>query len=413
MGTFADSITNLYNSLINRRSAVRNNTVTVSRLDDETLKAIYRTGLGSKIIRLKAGHALKDTLQFESNDDQRFYNARLAKSVKRAAKFMIAFGRGLIVLHEPGADLTRPMRETIDPGRLRLRVFSGDMINVPAVSVDLNDADYLKPKAFHVRGIPIHHTRCIDFKYVEPTELDAGEYRYGGISEFELIYQQIINDGIVERASPAILEKNSSLFYRVAGFKELMMQGKEADMVKYFGKLEDMRCIYGAGLLDLEDEVTALDQTLTNLSQVDQITLRRLAMVTGIPMALLIGENVKGLNSTGDNERQAFQDMIESLQSDYLLEPVNELMRKTDQGVVEFKENQGETPTARVTYEKTAIENAHRLWEMGEDYQAYLKDKDVIKADDFASMFELPDESEAREALAGAFVLGGDDARES
>jgi len=50
MSKFEDGVKSLISGLMNRRDAISTN-------------AFYRTGIGSKIIRLKAGYALKDTMQ--------------------------------------------------------------------------------------------------------------------------------------------------------------------------------------------------------------------------------------------------------------------------------------------------------------------------------------------------------------
>ena len=62
---FIDGIKSFTSALINRRTATAENYVQADRLSDVSLRNIYRTGLGSKIVRIKAGDALKDTLQFE------------------------------------------------------------------------------------------------------------------------------------------------------------------------------------------------------------------------------------------------------------------------------------------------------------------------------------------------------------
>lgn len=391
---FLDSITSVYNELANRRNATNTNVVTSQHLDYREMREIYKTGLGSKIIRLKVGHALKKTLQFTSKEDEEFYNRRLRKVVKRAARWMAAYGRGIVVIQEPGADLSEPLRD-IDPMTVRLRVFSGDMVNPYEVSMSLDDEMYMKPKYYSVRGFSIHHSRVVDFTYVEPDEMDAPRYRYGGISEFELIRAQIVNDGVVERALAGIIEKNSSLFYKVKGFKEAMDEGRHQPMVEYFKLLEDRRSIYGAALLDAEDEASILAQTLPNLSEADIITLRRIAMVTGIPMPYLIGENVKGLNASGENERQAMQDMIEAFEEDYLLDPINLLMSKLGQGEVSFKENQGDTPLTRVEYESKVLANAAQLSTLGEDYRSYLTGKGIVAKDEFDQVFgDIDDDDE-------------------
>lgn len=383
---FVDGVKSLVSSLINRRDAASQNAIVSQPLDSETLRQTYRNGIVNKIIRFKAGRSLKDTLQFESTDDENYYNARLAEQVKEAAKWMIAFGRGVIVLYHQDDDLVKPISR-IDPERIKLKVFSGDMVTASGVDLDIMSPRYYKPLAYIIRGVSFHWSRVVDFTYVKPPELDAPRYQYGGISEIELIYDQIIADGIVQRASPKVIEKASTLFYKVRGFKDAMRTGKESEMVEYFSRMEDIRGIHSAGLVDQEDEIQEVSQTIANLADADKITLRRLAMVTGISVTALVGENAKGLNSSGENEAKMDQDMIEALQSEYLLEPINHLMRKCGQGPISFKENQGETAGDRIEYDTKAIDNAVKLASIGKDYETYLEDKDVIQKDDMAEFF--------------------------
>lgn len=395
---FTDGIKSFVSSLVNQRTATAENGFVDNRLGAQELRAIYKTGLGNKIVRLKAGYSLDGTLQFESKQDELYYNKRLAKKVKNAAKWMVAMGRGVIVLHHRGDDLTKPLGK-VDPARVLLSVFSGDMTTAAGTDLDLQSERYMKPLAYNVRGVAIHHSRVVDFTYVEPPELDAPYYQYGGISEFELIYEQLIADGVVQRASPRVIEKASTLFYKVRGFREHMSQGKESEMVTYFSRLENVRGIMAAGIIDADDELEVVSQQLSNLSDADQITLRRLAMVTGLSITRLVGENVKGLNSSGDNESDMDQSMIETIQSDYLIDPINELMTKCGQGAVVFKENQGETASDRIEYETKALANAQALYVMGEDNVTYLRERGVVQPDDFDAMFaeEPPVEDETRQ----------------
>ena len=387
---FFDGLTSFVNSLSNTRNPTTTNSVTHSKVSFAELRAIYKTGLGSKIIRLKSGYALNDSLTFLDGDKQKeFYENRLAKAVKKASKFQLAFGRGIVVIQIPGESMTKPLMANDDISKAVIRVFSGDMVSVGAAEIDLESERYLKPEFYIVRGVQIHHSRVVDFTYYEPPELEAVQYLYGGISEFELIYPQLVNDSIVERASTHMLEKNSTLFYKVSEFKNALATGKESDLVAYFSRMEDTRSIYGAGIVDKEDEIETHTQTLTGLADSDMITLRRLAMVTGIPLSELVGENVKGLNSSGDNETKALWAMVGTYQSDYLLEPINELFEKFDMGVVKFNENQSSSPNDKIDYETKAIDNAVKLQEIGQDSTEYLKEKGVtVQLDAFDEVFK-------------------------
>lgn len=384
---FADGLINISNELVNKRNPHANNRIVAHKIDDAEIRALLRTGLGSKIIRLKAGYAMNDTLTFEDKSDKVAYEHYLQKYAKEAVKMMLAYGRACVVLVEKGANLSKARTGPLDLAKTTLQVLTPDIIRPMNVNTDLGSPRYMKPEFYNARGVTLHHSRVIDFTYVKPAENDLPTYDYGGVSEFELIRAQIINDGVVERASGAIVEKNAVIWHKVAGFKEAVRQGRDQEVIDYYSALESIKSIYGAGIADAEDDVISVAQTLSNLEEVDNITLRRLAMVTGIPLSILIGENVQGLNASGDNERDSFQDTIENLQSDYILEPVNELLAAFDMRSITFKENQGASALDRIEYEGKAVEIAFKLWQMGEDYRSYLRSKEVIERESFDEYF--------------------------
>jgi len=388
---FADGLRSFTSALVNQRSASSQNGFELSTLTRQEQTAIYATGLGSKIVRLKAGGALAGTIQFETTDDEAFYDERLKYKVREAARWMLIYGRGIVVVFMPGDDLREELdRNRLDGERAQCTVFSGDMITVSDIERDLQHPRYYQPKEYMVRGVPIHHSRVVDFTYIKPPELEAPRYQYGGISEFDLIYDQLIADGVVQRASPRIIDKASTLFYKVEGFKDAMKMGQEKDMVDYFTRMEDVRGTMAAGLIDSADEVYAVEQTISNLADADQITLRRLAMVTGLSITRLVGENVKGLNSSGENEQAMDREMLETFQDEYLLPCIDKLMALFGRDGVSFRDNQGETAGDRIEYETKAIQNARLLYEMGEDHTGYLREKDIQQPDNFDVVFPPP-----------------------
>ena len=412
-GRFADGITSLTNKLANRRNAQSSNRMTSSRVDWDELRAIYKTGVGSKIIRIKSGIALNDTLQFESTNDKEYYETRLQQHVKNACKFMLSFGRGLIVIQEPGADLSQPLPTINDWSRVNYQVFSGDMVYVQSIEYNLASPNYYKPQAYSVRGFTIHPSRVVDMTYVQPVEFDAPEYSFGGISEFELIRNELVADQVIQRAVPAILEKSSTLFYKVDGFRELLADRNSTELVEYFSQLANLRSIYGDGIVDKEDEIEVHAQSLSNLAESDMITLRRLAMVTGLSLSTLVGEPPKGLDGSGEGDRQVDMQTIKGLQSEYLLDKINRLMTMHGRGRVWFKENQGQTDKDRIAQETEVVKNAALMWQMGLDYEKYLEKNGVIENEPFDQVFgprdepdQLPDPEDSSMSLEQ--LMGGD-----
>lgn len=386
-----DGLASLVNSLTNQRNALNTNVFVNERIDDNQLRIMYRLGLPNKIVRIKSAYAMGNTLEFKSKEDEEFYEERLDVLLKEATAFMIAFGRSIIFINELGGDVTQPLPADIDLSKVKLQLFSGDMVYVGQVSWDLNNPRYLKPMNYQVRGLSIHWTRVIDFTYVKPVERDAAVYKYGGMSEFDMIKPQLINDAIIERASATIVEKNSTLFYKIKDFNAKLQSKQEGDMVNFFNLLENNRSINGAGLIDSEDDVLSITQSLVDLKEVNENSLRRIGMVTCIPMPVLMGENAQGLNASGDNEMKVFNDCIRGLQDSFLKKPINQLMLLFNKGPVRFKENQWQTPEDSLAYESKAIDNAFKLFEMGQDGGAYLKDRNVVQESQIDEWFPGPD----------------------
>lgn len=379
MKGFWDGLSSVVNSLVNSRAATNTNRFTINKIDYDELRAILHTGLGSKIVRLKVGAALSETMIFASDADRDRFNAAASKHVRKAASDMLAFGRGIVVVYKKGDDLSKPI--TGADSNYLIKAFSGDMVTAGRVSIDLMSERYYKPIDYVVNAEAIHYSRVVDFTYVEPSEHERPNYMYGGIPEFELIYPQLVQDGIIERATPAIIDKNASLFYKVRGFKNALKLKKDDHITEYFSKLETMRSVMGASIIDEEDSVEVVTQQLTNLSDVDRIGLRRLAMVTGIPLPYLVGEAVQGLNSTGDNERAIWGDTVKHIQASYLIDPINELAELLGMGAIEFKPTQGTTQKEEAEISAIHVTNAVQLATIGEDYEYYLRDNNVIEDD--------------------------------
>lgn len=375
---FNDGLVNFANQLANTRSATGTNQLIHQRLPYDQMNDAYKNGLGNKIVNLKTNTAYKEGLIIDGSQEHDYQTKRIIKEAREASKWMLAFGRGVIAIVEESKDTQEPLSALPNLARTTVRAFDGSMVTVTAPNTDVSSPDYMEPEYYVIRGRMFHPSRIIDFKYIQPREYDAPQYQYGGISEYELIYNQLINDGVVERASAAIIEKNSTLFYKVDGFKSLLQQGKEASLIQYFTTLENSRSIYGAGIVDNTDSIETHAQALTNLQETDMITLRRLAMVTSIPVAILVGESVKGLNATGANEMETFYIAIENLQENYLLEPLNKLFRSLGLGKeVEFNHPEQMTPQERATLNSTIIDNALKLQSLGYDPTEMIEESDM------------------------------------
>jgi hypothetical protein len=390
-----DGLINVLNHLANNRAATRANVIYATRVPMATLREMSKTGVCSKIVRIKVAGALKDTLQFETPEAEAIYTKRIESVVMDAARSMLCFGRGVILIADNTGEPHKPRTGAVDLDRVRLVAFSGDEVFGQMPDTDLMSERYMKPQLYQINGISFHHSRIIDFTYVKPTTIDAPHYSYGGISELELIHDQVVNDQVVERASGTIIDKNSTFFHKIKGFKEALAAKQDRELIQYMTELANNRSIFGDGVMDAEDDVVAVTQSLTDLAEVSRITLQRLAMVCGIPVPMLVGQSVEGLNSAGDQERNSLNDTFQELQG-YLLGPINELLAILGLPPVKWAAAKEGTAEQQIAREQAILTNAKHLFDMGEDYGAYLVEKGIIKPEEsdlmteYAHVFALP-----------------------
>lgn len=390
MRAFADGVVDVINKLANRRSAV-NNTVFRDEepLSNEELRAAYKIGIHNKVIRTLTSDSLGDGLTFDNTIDGEFFKKKLAHHVSTATTGMLAFRRGVIVCFASyEADrVSEPLNPKIPREDLIFRSFFGDVVSPYNVTLDLTDDNYLRPEYYNIRGVSFHHSRVVDFTYVRPPDQDAPLYLYGGISLTELVARQLKIDMRAEDAGISLLIKASTLVQKIKGFRDNIKAGLEEDISNYVANMEDLRSIYGSMVVDAEDDVVAVSQQLSNLADVLDSSLRRLAAVYGVPITVLVGENVRGLNGSGDVETEAYDSTINGIQDNYLTEPLTKLGEIAGFSF-KFTDNQGGSPNDRAAHEGVLLDNALKLYELGQDHEKYLADKGVVIENDWGDLFD-------------------------
>jgi len=386
MSAFEDGLINVRNQLAQRRSGIATNIVNAPRVSNSELQQLNKLGVCQQIIDIKTTGALDDTLAFESDTAEKFYLDRLDVLVREACRYMLGYGRAVVLVAQPGIDLSKPRQGRVNPDRARLVVFPGSDVTASDPVNDLFDERFDLPTTYRVRHQVIHWSHLVDFRYVLPPSDQAQVYNFGGISELELIRNEIVNDQIVQRAGSAIIEKNSTVFHKIKGFKEALAANRDRDLIRYYSALADLRSIYGDGIIDSEDDVVSVSQTLSDVADVSRLTLQRLAMVTGIPVPMLVGQAVEGLNSAGTQEQNTLQRTFNRTKS-FLIDPINELLAILGQPPAEFPKTKEGTPAQQIEYEGKVIDNAGKLFNMGEDHRRYLVAKAILQEEDLDAEF--------------------------
>lgn len=384
---FSDGAVNLVNQLAQTRAASYTNKFVHDKLGPDELKAIMKTGVYNKILMMKTGAALAGGSFIFEAGDEKIWVDKLRPLVKEALIYQLALGRGIIALCSKYKNQMDPLTPGTRLENLCLRVFDSTLISCHDYDFDLFSPFYYKPRTYMIRGESFHYTRIIDFTYFMPTEDERPSYKFAGIPEPEMIYEQLMNDAIVQRASGSIIDKITTIFYKLKGFKESLEKKQSENTVKFFSILESIRSIFGAGLIDAEDDIQVITQTLTGMKDLDESSLRRLAMVTGIPVPFIMGENVRGLNSSGDTEREVYNSNIANYRENYVLPHLKRLFYMLGMGQIEVNEATNLSAVEQVNYEGKVIDNALKLANIGADFDKYLAEKGIVENDPYAKLF--------------------------
>lgn len=383
-----DGITSLTSALKNSRSVDETYRANDRILTDSECEALMLSGVSARILSIKVDWSLRNGFVFKSSEQEKYYNEKIRDALFQTVTNMLAFGRGLLVFSDgTGASEQSKPLGTINKNTVEILPFEGSLFTTSIAEIENNvmDKNYWKPNKYTIKGTLFDKSRVIDFVYKKPPLRKAPTYLWGGVSEFELLYKQLIADEVMQKAVPSIFEKSANYIYKIPGFDHALQTGKEKDIVGFYGKLERLRSSYGASLVDKETDITQVSQTLTNLDSTNIFTLQRLALVSGIPLPFLVGEAVKGLNSTGDHEMNIMQTTISSLQQRYILPKANELFERLGFPPAEMKVPDELSRADRVEYETKVMIVAQGMIDLGLDPAEYLKKNDMITDDDMTT----------------------------
>ena len=374
---FSDGITSLKNSMVNDRSATSSNKFNSSIISVDELDAISKQGIGQRILNLKIGGVFKNGFIFENEANRAIWDRlKIKDELIKAGKDMLTFGGAYVIIIEKDKELSEPISKKVNLNNVLVKSFTKDMVVPSVVSFDLYDDRFMKPKGYYVYGKEVHISRVIEFNYIEPLDLKKSSYSFSGISEFEIIYTQLIDDAVITRAIPSVISKGSITHYKVDGFKEALASGKEDAILRFYSAMENMKDISGSVILDKNDDIIENTKTLSNLDVADKTTLRRIAMSVGIPLKILMGENMQSQGLHSDNLQDVvYINTLMELKDSYLASNVTKIGEMLGLGNIEFANFE----TFTKDDESKIIDNATKLDVLGSDGEEYLRDNGFEK----------------------------------
>lgn len=244
-------------------------------------------------------------------------------------------GAGLVLLLDDGQLPEEPVN---------LRTLRGLRGYVPLsrhelIPEDVSFTDYSKPEHYRIttnqRLEPgqtesyvnqlIHHSRVARFDGLYlPWNIRARNTGWG-MSCVEVLWDAFQNYEGALGGLDSLLSEGDLLVHKIPGLMQRIAAGGEADIRKRLEINNLARSVYGALVVDKEEEVTNISRGLNNLAQATEPFVQYLQAVTGWPASILMGTSPGGLGKEGRFEERVWASLVEGWQEVYCRLPVLEI----------------------------------------------------------------------------------------
>ena len=298
------------------------------------LEAAYQDNwIAQRIVDIPAEDATREWRRIKSDGAEEIESVEQQLNVMNHVMEALCWSRlygGAAILMVTDQDMERPLNPSrIGRGGLKkLVVFdrwdlSSDSIN----SWDILADNYLQPEYYRIRGGKqrIHHTHFARFhgrrlprRWQEHT-LGWGDSYLRSVIE-DVADMVAAKGGIAElmqEANVDVIKRN--------GLTDDLASDQDNAIIKRYELFSTMKSSIQMALLD--DSETMERQTL-NLSGVAPIIEQFMVWISAasqIPVTKLFGTSAKGLNATGEGDERNYHQMIRTIQSCLLTEPMRTL----------------------------------------------------------------------------------------
>lgn len=261
--------------------------------------------------------------------------------VMKAARL---FGSAFMIFITNDARLDTPLNiNDLQKGDLKnIVVFDRFSVTPHLHNIDVGAHNYLNPEIYTVyphygRAFNVHQSRVLRFDGQSPLTSDGWSTYdiYYGVSELipvlESVYQEAQSAGGVSQ----LLAEVSVPIFKTSGFKDILGSVNAPDqpsLSDLANTVTQMKSIYNAIFMDVDDEMSRQEVSLTGVANVLNFFAYRLAAAAGIPATIFLGKSPLGMNATGDSDITINAASVASLQQAKLkpaYDFVDKIMTKT------------------------------------------------------------------------------------
>lgn len=312
-------------------------------LDQMTLTDLYMSdGFAKKIVDIPAEEMTRAGIDVDEIDEdaEKKLKAKLEeldamRVMNDAVRWSRLYGGAVIVIGAmDGGALDVPLNAEGVRDVEFMRVYDRHQATIQRRVSDPASKEYGQPEMWLISPViagtspyQVHNSRVIviDGEPI-PDRLRSGNDGWGA-SVLQACQDQLTRLGMSHQWANALLERAQQAVHSIEGLADILRSPGGEAMVKQRMDLVDMaRSILNTVVIDGKESYSVSNMGI--VSGVNELIDRfaeALSAVSGIPVFLLMGRSVGGLNSSGKAEMEGWYARIASMQNDILRKPFDKL----------------------------------------------------------------------------------------
>lgn len=364
-----------------------------SMIAETTLRALYRgDGTARRIVDLAVDTMTAQGFEIVGDPEgmvvARMEETGIIKSLEELLRWSRLYGGALGVINADDGQLyEKPLnlqgiRKVYD-----LRVYNRWRVTFSTSDLYRNPAHpkFGKPEFYWVQPLMgiryrVHESRTVRMDGAPVDDLTSLQNQGWGDSVLQSCYDSLASLASVYDSVEGIIDDFITSTVSMKELSELMAQpGGEKAVLKRLAIMEKSKSVTNTRLLDADSETFAkVASSVAGLSDLMDRYANKLALESGYPVTLLMGQAPAGLNATGDSDRSSFYDKMGAEQHKTLRPPIEYITRliflsqddyfggkEPENWWVEFNKLWQPTAKEKAEIEKIEVDTANSLIDRG------------------------------------------------
>lgn len=323
-------------------------------LVDEQLTDIYaQDGLGSRIVDTYPNEMTKNWFQIEGDTENTVLNylskLQAKKKYNTALKWAYLYGGGFLVLDiDDGASFkdffgingvsifrssSLKLKKPVNINNIKTikKMWSFDRSDIINIQYYKFGDKFGTPEFYTFRTLnfgntidsfTIHESRVVELIGEDiPNNIKRDfqhQYRGFGLPFLQKIYNQLKATGIGFQSVSQILHEFIIGIMEITNLQDLMAAGQESLVLRRMDLINLTKSMVNSIIVDTNENFTRDTANVSGLDKLLEKLMQYLSGATGIPVSRLFGRSAAGLNATGKNEQQDFNDEVRTRQETQL-----------------------------------------------------------------------------------------------